>query len=396
VPETVAVELTPARIEVEPGARPVEASIGLKNLGGVVSQYTVEVADLEPDWFTVPVPSVGLFPQDREQVRITFHPPKRPNLRSGEYPFRILIRGRGGVQEQSAEGVLDVRGFAVYRLDLQPRRLTDHSEGEFKLVVSNTGTADIKLELEARDEEDTCAITFPKGDLIQVDAGSRVTVPFVVRPRQRAWVGPDKTHTVSLTARPQEARGLPQNISAQYTHRPYLGSWEPVWNVARVAGIGVAILAVILLLFFSPIGGALMQRGRIVLGPACVQTVGNIPLFGRAICSAITLSMPLNISGPGGARTAQGATAAVAAPAPTTAPCDYTFGFKDFSDTFPLLVGGCSSVVQYDVFGNNYQSTSGGMLIWQKATNRIFFMSGSRTYEYSNGTVQVVNGLPGA
>jgi uncharacterized membrane protein len=191
VPDTVSVELSPNRIEVEPGSKPVDASVGLRNLTGVVSQYTIEIADIEQDWFTIPVPSVGLFPQDREQVRISFHPPKRGDLRAGEYPFRILVRGRSGVQEQSAEGVLDVRGFAVYRLDLMPRRMTDHDLGEFKLVISNTGTADIRVAIEARDEEDACIIKFPQGDEVAVEAGSRVTVPFLVQPRRRPWAGPD-------------------------------------------------------------------------------------------------------------------------------------------------------------------------------------------------------------
>ena len=168
MPETVAVELTPNRIEVEPGAKPVEAAIGLRNLSGIVSQYTIEIADLEADWYSIPVPSVGLFPQDKEQVRISFHPPKRPDLRAGVYPFRILVRGRGGVQEQSTDGVLDVRGFSVYRLDLAPRRLIDHDEGEFKLVVTNSGTADVTLEIDARDDEDQCTIKFPKGDVVKV------------------------------------------------------------------------------------------------------------------------------------------------------------------------------------------------------------------------------------
>ena len=34
---------------------------------------------LDPEWFTAPVASVALFPQDRDQLHLSFHPPRRPN-----------------------------------------------------------------------------------------------------------------------------------------------------------------------------------------------------------------------------------------------------------------------------------------------------------------------------
>jgi hypothetical protein len=401
VPETVSVELSPNRIEVEPGAKPVDAAVGLRNLTGVVSQYTIEIADIEQDWFTIPVPSVGLFPQDREQVRISFHPPKRGDLRAGEYPFRILVRGRGGVQEQSAEGVLDIRGFAVYRLDLMPRRMTDHDLGEFKLVISNTGTADIRVAIEARDEEDACIIKFPQGDEYAVEAGSRVTVPFLVQPKRRPWAGPDHPYNVIVTARPKEARGLPQSLTAQFVHRPHLPSWAPVWNVLKVLGIVFAVLALVVLLVVTPIGATLLRSARIFLGPICAATLGQVPVVGRAVCSTIILQTTIpdlpNRTGQAGVTGATGATAA--APPPPADPCEFSLGFKEFADAFPGVVGACAGSAQYDVFGNVYQNTGTGMLIWQKGTNRIYLLSGSRTYTYAGGQVQVIDsappGLPG-
>ncbi|HET7768419.1 MAG TPA: hypothetical protein VFN74_06550 [Chloroflexota bacterium] len=410
MPETVAVELLPNRIEVEPGSKPVDASVGLRNLSGVVSQYTIEIADLESDWYTVPVPSVGLFPQDHEQVRISFHPPKRPDLRAGAYPFRILVRGRGGVQEQSTEGVLDVRGFAVYRLDLTPRRLVDHDEGDFKLVVTNSGTADVTLELEARDDEDQTTLIFPKGDVWKVEAGSKATIPFTVRPRVRPWIGPDRSYTVQLTARPQEARGLPQTISAQYTHRPYLASWDPVMSFLRIAGIIAVVLIILWFLFVSPFGGEFTRRLRVFVSPACTAFIGNVPVIGRVVCSSVVGATMRagNPTPPGTSTAASGTTGAPGAAAPSVAgqpssgpvgggaassggPCEFALGFRAFADAFPGIVGRCTAAEAHDGFGNGYQNTTNGVLVWQKGTNQIFFMAENRTYTFVNGAAQVVS-----
>src|ERR1700680_1742773 len=79
------VELNPPRVEMEPGGAPVEVVATLQNLSNVVEQYAIEVSGLEAEWYTAPVTSVSLFPQDRDQVRITLHPPRRPGLRAGSY-----------------------------------------------------------------------------------------------------------------------------------------------------------------------------------------------------------------------------------------------------------------------------------------------------------------------
>src|SRR5579859_6774999 len=107
-PSMITVELSPAHVEMEPGGTPVEVVATLQNLSNVVEQYSIEVTGLEPDWFTAPVASVSLFPQDKDQVRISLHPPKRPGLRAGSYPFRVVARARGNATQTSAAGVLDV------------------------------------------------------------------------------------------------------------------------------------------------------------------------------------------------------------------------------------------------------------------------------------------------
>src|SRR4051812_4179510 len=98
----LSVELNPEHVEVEPGGQPIEVIVSVHNLSNIVEQYTIQIVGLDGDWFTAPVASLSLFPQDRDQVRLTLHPPKRQGVRTGSYPFQVVVRGRSGVGEYSA------------------------------------------------------------------------------------------------------------------------------------------------------------------------------------------------------------------------------------------------------------------------------------------------------
>src|SRR5437868_6096308 len=82
------VDLVPQRVEVAPGAAPVEATLVVRNRSRVVDQCTIEVVGLDATWFTQPTRSVALFPEDSERLAISFHVPNQPGLKAGAYPFR--------------------------------------------------------------------------------------------------------------------------------------------------------------------------------------------------------------------------------------------------------------------------------------------------------------------
>src|ERR1051325_5024878 len=105
--ERLSVELSPARVEMEPGGSPVELVVTIQNLSDVVEQYAVELSGLDADWFPAPVTSVGLFPQDSDQVRISLRPPRRPGTRAGSYKFRVTVRARGGAGAEANSAVAD-------------------------------------------------------------------------------------------------------------------------------------------------------------------------------------------------------------------------------------------------------------------------------------------------
>jgi hypothetical protein len=354
--ESLVVELNPTHIEAEPGAMPIPATLTLHNRGLVVEQFTAEVVGLDKDWYTVPVPSVGLFPGDKEQLSITFHPPRRTGMEAGSYPFRVLVRARGGTDEEVVDGSLDVRGFAVYRLDLMPRRQTGRGTGRYRVQLTNSGTADVHLALEASDAEEACRIKFNKDDTPLVAAGSKAEVPISVTPKRRPWVGAPRAYEFTVVARPQDARGEPQTVSGQYTHKPFMASWSPMRN-----------LAWFMMFFFVlfVIWNVAMATGVVAEFPRRMQTASGVvgagfcrlPLLGR-LCRQPTLAaQPLAVQSP---------------------ECVFELGFREYVDQRPDAVGDCTENASYDVLGNALQHTEHGTLMWFKATNVVYFYDGQR------------------
>ena len=60
--------------------------------------------------------------------------------------------------------------------------------------------------------------------------------------------------------------------------------------------------------------------------------------------------------------------------------CAFHFGFKRIYDLMPDVVGRCLENEQYDVNGDSFQRTIGGLLVWRKADNRTTFTDGVWTW----------------
>jgi hypothetical protein len=365
------VDITPSKIEVEPGATPAEAVVVIQNLGDLVEQYTVEVIGLDSDWYTAPVASVGLFPQDRDQVRVTFHPPKRPGLRAGAYHFKVRVRSRSGGTERTAEGVLDVRGYAVFRLDMAPRRQKARGKGQFKIQLSNSGTADTRVALTAADNEEKCRFRFGSEDAVLIPAAGKIDVPLTVIPKRRPWFGQDATHAFTVNARPDGSRGEPQTVQGSYVYQPFMKSLAWLRKLVIALVVILLLLVGINYLLATDLSRLFPQRLQVARGQVC-GTVSRVPGLGGLLCR----------SGP------------AAAPV-VNAACAFDQGFEEFATSEKQLVGACTTDVAYDGFGNGLQYTKNGVLFWNKASNTVYFFRDKTLYVRIAEKTRVLDG-PGA
>jgi hypothetical protein len=360
MPETLLVELSPTRARVEPGGAPAEAVVTLQNLGDVVEQYGVEVVGLDPLWYTVSAngDGIGLFPKDRDQVRLAFHPPIGSGVRAGTYRFEVHVRSRDGSQDKTAQGVLEVGGRPAVRVDLMPLRQTARGKGRFHLQATNTGTADGEIALEARDAEEACRFRFPKGDAVVVPAKGKLDLPFEIIPKRRPWFGAERTYDFTVTARSQNTRSLIQPFPGQFTNQPRIGSLGPFVRLSAWSAIalGAVLVALVFLSQLQSLSAEFIRR-------YCAVTGGITALQERWPC--------------GDGSTGGG--------------CHFGFFFREFSRADAELTGKCTSNEIADGFGNTRQYTSNGVLFWQKTTGTVFYFSNDKLYVFEDKQIRLLD-----
>ena len=181
------------------------------------------------------------------------------------------------------------------------------------MEIANTGAADVRLGLEGSDPDSLCTFRFPKGEPL-VTAGGRGEYPVVVQPKKRPWIGPEKSYDFTISARPIDARGEPQVVSGQFTHKPLFRSF-PIWPILKWVLIALVLLAVIIVLFAFQIPQEFGRRTSVATAEVC-GGLRNVPVIG-GLCPARSTELPA-----------------------LDAACSFQFGFKDFADADPEMVVG--------------------------------------------------------
>src|SRR5512142_893183 len=87
--DRVSISVSPSSLTVTAGES-TQATVTLHNGGQTVDQFTIAIEGLKPGWFSLPVSSVALFPNDQDVLKIMLTPP-RAETRGGSYPFRIRV-----------------------------------------------------------------------------------------------------------------------------------------------------------------------------------------------------------------------------------------------------------------------------------------------------------------
>lgn len=146
----VEVTVTPRTFALAPGAT-AEATATIRNLGQSVDQLTLGLDGLDPGWYTLPVSSAALFPNDQDNLKIVLHPPRGPETRGGSYPFRVTVVSQENPEEKATvEVALDVQTIPELELSLSPQAATGR-RGVYQVTVSNPGGQEATVRLAARD-----------------------------------------------------------------------------------------------------------------------------------------------------------------------------------------------------------------------------------------------------
>lgn len=241
--DRIKVSMTPDKLQTHAGTVPAIANVQLQNLGEIVDKFLVEVEGIDPSWYSRSASSIALMPQATDQVRLTFHPPKKQGVKSGEYAFAVTVRSESAPEEATIlAGRLEIAPAPEYRVKVRPARVNCRKKGSFRVELANTGVTDLNIDVEGVDMEENCRFEWKNGTSAVLGAWRTVELPVVVRPRRGSVIGKEKQFDITVTATPSE--GVTQTTTCMLNHRPLIGSWRTVFKWIRtlifVAGIGVA------------------------------------------------------------------------------------------------------------------------------------------------------------
>ncbi len=149
--DKVEVAITSTTFTINPGDI-TEATVTLRNLGQSVDQFTITIEGIKMDWFTLPVSSVALFPNDQDNLKIMIHPPKA-GTKAGSYPFRINVISQENAEDTvTTDLTLNIKALAEVELEISPKRISGR-KGLYQIAVKNPADSEVMVHLEANDDE---------------------------------------------------------------------------------------------------------------------------------------------------------------------------------------------------------------------------------------------------
>jgi hypothetical protein len=248
--DKIKVTLSPTALEVNAGES-VELTATIHNRSQVVDQFTIALEGLAPAWYDFSVASVSLFPGDKDQIKVTIHPPKTADTKAGSYPFTVkAVSGADPEQSTVAEASVEVRTFAGLSADMSPTHIVGQS-GTYVITLNNQGNADATQSFEASDPEEGLNYTF-KPEEVTVPAGGSATVELVAKLKKKPKIDGEKEYPFQVVVKPSgadkfspEAKTLNGQLVYERKVRPK--PKMPRWLIGVLAGVAVAIIVILLL-----------------------------------------------------------------------------------------------------------------------------------------------------
>src|SRR5438552_2178422 len=175
----IVVNLTPPEVKIEAGGQPVEIIAEVRNAGETADQYSLEIENLDPSWYTITGKSVALFPGDSAPIPIKIHPPRSKDTRAGHHAFQVVARSQADpMLVGKTKGIVVVGSYAVFNMELAPARATGY-RGKYRLKLTNGGNNELQLGLETSDPEDNLKYKIKTAEPT-IQSGSTMVMPLTV------------------------------------------------------------------------------------------------------------------------------------------------------------------------------------------------------------------------
>ena len=229
----IRVTMAPDNLDINPGET-AEVVITMQNASNVVDLFLIEVQGLDSSWFKLSVPNSSLMPRMEGTSTLTITPPKSSAAIANDYPFTVKVTSqKDPTQESVVSGKLEVKPFYSYSLDINPQRMTG-PKGQYSLIITNNGNAELDFNLEGLDPEDLCHFYFETRQP-RVAPGETAEILLDVEPSRRPFKGRPKLYSFTLTATPNGDVSEPKTVPGGLEVTPRFGEWltRTVGTLAR-------------------------------------------------------------------------------------------------------------------------------------------------------------------
>ncbi len=148
----IELEAAPVNLRASRGEN-VESSLTLRNRGQTVDQFTISIEGIDPAWYTLPVSSVALFPNDQDKVKIIIHLPEDIDLKDTSYFLKVKVSSQENPADiATADLTLDIGAIPSLSLSLSPAKLAGR-KGMYQVSATNPGKKEAKVHLKANSSQ---------------------------------------------------------------------------------------------------------------------------------------------------------------------------------------------------------------------------------------------------
>lgn len=212
--DKVEISIQPAQVALLAGDT-VEVTANVRNLGQTIDQLTIGVDGLDTDWYTLPVSSVALFPNDQDELRIILHPPKAAESKPGTFPFRIAVTSQenpGTVA--TADVTIEIKPLLELELEVSPERIAGR-RATYQVILTNPGHRDITVNLDACDARGRLRYRLDPESLTAAGA-SKSSATLEVRLGCLSFFGREKEFDFQVGAAPPQEEGEVAHVFCPY------------------------------------------------------------------------------------------------------------------------------------------------------------------------------------
>ena len=227
-------------VTVEPGqAAPL--AILVENDSTTEDTVEIGILGLDGEWVIIPVSQIDLRPNDKQEVKVFFKPPRSSESSAGSFPFVIKVRSLTNSDQRTSGGMLTIKPFHSLSVELNPRRgvITSTKQNNvFTATIINMGNSEHDVQLSADDPEEACTYDFDD-EQVTLRPGQQMDVDFAVTPKKKSPLGSSRLVGFIVTARSTSVKGVASTVQGQLEIRPFFTPMKLVFATLVMILLGI-------------------------------------------------------------------------------------------------------------------------------------------------------------